>query len=89
MLLLLIAFWDLGIVGVLVLCGQGRLSPCFCPIRRTGTLTSDQMVAVGMVNAGTGKEPKETAVNEASTMACVVLAGCHSLPPGRSMHGNH
>lgn len=55
----------------------GRVSHCF--FDKTGTLTSDQMVAVGMVNAGTGKEPKETAVNEASTMACVVLAGCHSL----------
>lgn len=56
----------------------GRVSHCF--FDKTGTLTSDQMVAVGIVNAGGGdKAPKVAAVKDANTMACVVLAGCHSL----------
>ena len=52
----------------------GRVSHCF--FDKTGTLTSDQMVAVQVVNQG---DQRPVQVREASAMACVVLAGCHSL----------
>eukprot|EP00913_Durusdinium_trenchii_P012654 g11882.t1 len=58
----------------------GRVSHCF--FDKTGTLTSDQMVAVGIINAGGSSgssAPKVAQVKDANPMACVVIAGCHSL----------
>lgn len=62
----------------------GRIGYCF--FDKTGTLTSDQMVAVGIVSATSGKQAEKGAAvrdpkpcKEASTMAAVVVAGCHSL----------
>eukprot|EP00929_Paragymnodinium_shiwhaense_P113015 TRINITY_DN81280_c0_g1_i1.p1 TRINITY_DN81280_c0_g1~~TRINITY_DN81280_c0_g1_i1.p1 ORF type:complete len:1486 (+),score=495.64 TRINITY_DN81280_c0_g1_i1:141-4598(+) len=61
----------------------GKVDYCF--FDKTGTLTSDQMVAVGIVNAESkpskavdGAIPMDN-VKEASTMAAMVVAGCHSL----------
>lgn len=62
----------------------GRVSYCF--FDKTGTLTSDQMVAAGIVNgeqkgkqSATGAIRETVPVKEASTMAALVIAGCHSL----------
>mmetsp|Transcript_4625 Transcript_4625/g.8342 ORF Transcript_4625/g.8342 Transcript_4625/m.8342 type:complete len:1474 (-) Transcript_4625:187-4608(-) len=63
----------------------GRVEYCF--FDKTGTLTSDQMVAVGIVNSDAhDKKPHKDSTpkamcesNEASTMAAMCAAGCHSL----------
>ncbi|CAK9048444.1 unnamed protein product [Durusdinium trenchii] len=56
----------------------GRVSHCF--FDKTGTLTSDQMVAVGIINAGSDEAQHDPGqVKDANPMACVVIAGCHSL----------
>eukprot|EP00927_Polykrikos_kofoidii_P070684 TRINITY_DN67092_c0_g1_i1.p1 TRINITY_DN67092_c0_g1~~TRINITY_DN67092_c0_g1_i1.p1 ORF type:complete len:1491 (-),score=364.92 TRINITY_DN67092_c0_g1_i1:51-4337(-) len=65
----------------------GKVKYCF--FDKTGTLTSDQMIAVGIVNsdqkrgsqdAVPGSSAREALpCKEASTMAGMVLGGCHSL----------
>merc|ERR1719162_2006421 len=62
----------------------GRIEYCF--FDKTGTLTSDQMVAIGIVSAdskdkqGDKSAPKPIAqMKEASTVAAMCVAGCHSL----------